>query len=199
MIYGYRRKDARKRLRHHIGGIEPAAEPDFEEQHVRRAVGEQNEGRGGFDLEHCDRRVAVGPLAGLQGAHEIRIGHQNAAVRSSQPETLVHPHQIGRGVDVHPGAGGFQHGAHERDGRSLAVGAAHMDDRRQVLFRMAEPIEHMPHAIERKIDALGMQRQQPRQDGVHGRANVRLGHQTDLPRFCFCSTYERSTALMRRW
>src|SRR5215831_16639552 len=65
MVQGYRRNDARKRLRHHIGGIEPAAEPDFEEQHVGRVVGKQNEGGGGFDLEYGDRRMAVGPLAGL--------------------------------------------------------------------------------------------------------------------------------------
>ena len=100
---------------------------------------------------------------------------------------------------MHPSPGRFKHRAHERNGRSFAVGARDMDDGRQALFRMAQPLEHMPHAVERKIDALGMQRKQPCEDGVDGRADVRLGHQADVPRFCFCSTYERRTALMRRW
>ena len=33
-------------------------------------------------------------------------------------------------------------------------------------LRMAERVEDAPHAIERKIDQLGMQRKQPRDDGV---------------------------------
>src|SRR5262249_30431812 len=73
---------------------------------------------------------------------------------------------------MHAGAGQLQHRTHERDGGSLAVGSGIMEDWRQALLRMTEPAEHMPHAIKRKIDALGMQRQEPRQDGVY----LRLGH-----------------------
>ena len=41
-----------------------------------------------------------------------------------------------------------------------------MDQRRQSLFRMIERGKQALDAIERQVDALGMQRQQPRQDGV---------------------------------
>ena len=34
--------------------------------------------------------------------------------------------------------------------------------------RMAEPLQHAPHPLERQVDALGMQREQPRQDGIDG-------------------------------
>ena len=60
----------------------------------------------------------------------------------------------------------LQHGAHEGDGRSLAVGAGDMDHRRQPALGMAERIEDAPHAAERQVDALGMQREQARQDRV---------------------------------
>ena len=172
MVEGYWRDDAGERLGHHVGGVEPAAKPDLEQQDVGRMAGEQHQRRGGLYFKDGDRRIAVGLLAGFQCAGEVVIGHEHAATYPTEPEAFVQVDQIGRGVDMHPSPGRFKHRAHERDGRSFAVGAGHMDDRRQALFRMAQPVEHMPHAIEREIDALGMQRQQPREDGVY----VRLFH-----------------------
>ena len=67
---------------------------------------------------------------------------------------------------MHAVARRLQHRAHEGDGRALAVGAGDMDDRRQPPLRMAERVEHAPHPVERQVDALGMQRQQPRHDGI---------------------------------
>ena len=123
------RDHAGERLRHHIGGIEPAAEPDFEQQRIRRIVGEQQEGRRGLDFEHCDGRVAIRLLTGFQRGDKFGVGHQDAAAALPDPVALVHPHQVGRGVDMHARTGSFQHGAHERHGRSLAIGAGNMDDR----------------------------------------------------------------------
>ena len=39
----------------HVGGVEPAAEADFEQQHVGRMAREQQERRRRGDLEHGDR------------------------------------------------------------------------------------------------------------------------------------------------
>jgi len=41
-----------------------------------------------------------------------------------------------------------------------------MDDRRQALLRVAQRLENTPHALEGEIDALGMQLQEPRDDGI---------------------------------
>jgi hypothetical protein len=48
-----------------------------------------------------------------------------------------------------------------------------MDDRRQLAFRVIERFEQAPHPVERKIDPLGMERQEPGQDRVY----VGVGHQ----------------------
>ena len=63
----------------------------------------------------------------------------------------------------------FEDRAHEGDGRAFAVGAGDMDHRRQPPLRMIERGQQPLDAVERQIDALGMQRQQPRQDGVDRR------------------------------
>ena len=60
---------------------------------------------------------------------------------------------------MHALARRFQDRAHESDGRSLAVGAGDMDHRRQPPLRMIERGKEPLDAIERQIDALGMQRQ----------------------------------------
>jgi hypothetical protein len=43
-----------------------------------------------------------------------------------------------------------------------------MDHRRQLAFRMPDRGQQPPHPIEREIDQLGMQRQEPRDDGING-------------------------------
>src|SRR6202451_1701375 len=67
---------------------------------------------------------------------------------------------------MHALAGRFEDRAHEGNGRAFAVGAGDMDQRRQFLFRMIERGKQALDAIERRVDALGMQRQQSRQDGI---------------------------------
>ncbi len=69
---------------------------------------------------------------------------------------------------MHAQPGRFEDRAHEGDGRALAVGSGDMDDRRKLAFRMAERRQQPPHPIERKIDQLGMQRQQTLDDGIDG-------------------------------
>ncbi len=77
---------------------------------------------------------------------------------------------------MHARARRLQHGAHERDGRALAVGAGDMDDRRQLALGMAERFEQAPHAVERQVDPLGVERQEPRQDRVYmGHAEFVMG------------------------
>ena len=59
---------------------------------------------------------------------------------------------------MHALARGFQDRAQEGDGRALAVRAGDMDHRRQFALGMLERGEQALHAIERQVDALGMQR-----------------------------------------
>ena len=82
MVHRHRRDRAGERLLDHVGGVEPAAEPDLEQQHVGRMAREQQERRGGLDLEHGDRRVAVGALAFGQRVGQLVVADQLAAARA---------------------------------------------------------------------------------------------------------------------
>ena len=99
-------------------------------------------------------------------ARELLVRDQRALARRAEPEALVETHEMRRGVDMHAQARRLEDRAHERDGRALAVGAGDMDHRRQLALRMPERSQQPPHPIEREIDQLGMQRQQPRDDGI---------------------------------
>ncbi len=74
-------------------------------------------------------------------------------------------------------AGGFEAGAHDRDGRALAVGAGDMDHRRQLFVRVAERGEQALDPSEREVDLLRVELHQPRQDPVGRPPAVRaIGH-----------------------
>ena len=85
----------------------------------------------------------------------------------AQPEALVEAHQMRRRVDMHAQSRRLQDRPHESDGGALAVGAGDMNDRRQTPLRMVERVENAPHAVERKIDPLRMQREQPLDNGIY--------------------------------
>src|SRR3954453_16504303 len=53
-----------------------------------------------------------------------------------------------------------------------------MNDRRHVSFGVAERLKDAPHAIERKVDQLGVETKQPCNDGIdgiHARDQARAG------------------------
>ncbi len=95
-----------------------------------------------------------------------------AAASFTDAKALVEPHQIGRRIDVHAFAGRLKNRTRERDGRTLAIGAGHMDGRRQMALRITERGKQPLDAIQRKVDALRMQRQQ---SGRNGADRGRLG------------------------
>src|SRR5262245_63650605 len=129
---------------------------------------EQEEARSGRDLEHGDRSGGIGTLAFLEHGGEFLVRHQYALARPAQPEPLVEAHEMRRGINMHAQARRFEDRADERDGRALSIGPGDMNHRRQLAFRMPDRGQQPPHAIERKIDQLGVQREQPLDDGIDG-------------------------------
>ena len=95
MIDRHRCNDAGQRPLDHIGGVEPAAEPDFEKQNVGGMAREQQKRRGGLDLEHRDRRVAVLGLAFGQRIGERGIVDELAAALAADAKALIEMDQIG--------------------------------------------------------------------------------------------------------
>src|SRR5579872_4016518 len=63
-------------------------------------------------------------------------------------------------------AGSFQHRTQKRTDGALAVGSGNMNHRRNAPFGVTEPFQQALDAIQYEIDAFGMKRQKPLQDGV---------------------------------
>ncbi len=111
-----RRDDAGERPLDHIGGVEPAAEPDFEDQHIGGMPGKQQQRRRGGDFKHRNRGAFVGLFAFLQRADEFGVGDQPPFAMSAQTNALVEAHQMRRRIDMHPSPRRFQHRPQERNG-----------------------------------------------------------------------------------
>ena len=58
------------------------------------------------------------------------------------------------------------------NGGTLAVGAAHVNDRRQFFFRVSQPRQNPLHALKAEINDLGMQGEQPVQYGITARHGI---------------------------
>src|SRR5262249_19555929 len=86
-------------------------------------------------------------------------------------DALIETDEMRRGVDMAAIARRLERGARERHDRALAVGARHMDDRRQLPLRVAEGLQKPLDARQREIDDARMQRGEAREqrvDGGHG-------------------------------
>ena len=150
---------------HHIGRVEPPAKPDLQHQQVGRDRREQVEGDRRRHLEHRDGFAGIDAFHMLQRLRQRILAHQCA----SQPDAFVEADQVGGGVDMHPEPRRFRDGAQEGAGRSLAIGAGHMDHRRQAPFGIAEGVEAGLHAPEAEVDQLRVQAVQPFDDGLAAR------------------------------
>ena len=162
VIHADRRDHGRQRRLDHVGGIQPPAEADFQQHHVGRMLREQTKRRRGLNLEKGDGRAGIGPLAMLQRRAQFFIADQRAAAGPPQTKAFVDPHQRGRGIGVNAQLRGFQNRPQIRDRRTLAIGAGDVNHRRQLAFGMFEPLQQKLHPLQTQIDAIGMQRRQPR-------------------------------------
>ena len=146
--------------------------PTSSSTHIGRMLREQAERRRGLDFENGDRRAGIDALAMFERAAQFVVADEHAAAGAAEPKAFVDPHQIGRGIDVDAQARGFQDRAQIGDRRALAVGAGDMDDRRQFALGMIEPLQQPMHPLEIEIDALRMQRGQPRDQFAERRSAV---------------------------
>ncbi len=172
MVAADRRHHRAGRPVDHVGGVEPAAEADFQEQHVGGALREEQERRGRGDLEHRDRLAGIGALTAREGVGQTVLVHEVPAADPADAHPLVESHEVRGGVDVGGQAAGLQNRPHERDGRALAVGAGDVDHGRQAALRMVQPREQPLDAAERQVDGAGVERQEARHQGV-GRGHRR--------------------------
>jgi hypothetical protein len=169
MVEGEPGDDADQRAFNHVGGIEPPTETDLEQGDIGWMAREQEERRGGLHFEHGDRRAAIFCLAFGQRVAELRVVDEPPTAHSSEAKALVKTNQIRRSIDVNFSACCFERGPHEGDAGAFAVGSRYMNDGRLPPLRITKRGKEPLNSIERKIDPFRMQRQKPRQHGIHGR------------------------------
>ena len=158
MIERDRRDDGERRALEDVRRVEAAAEPDLEQEHVGRVLGEGEERRRRRDLELGDVVVAVARLrAGQHVDQRVLADRVRLAAGAGELDALVEAHQMRRGVDVHARARGLEHGLEIGRHRALAVGAGDVHARRQAFVGIAELAEQPLDAAERKIDQQRMQ------------------------------------------
>ena len=66
----------------------------------------------------------------------------------------------------------FEDGSDVSNGRTLAIGSRHMNDRRQFFFRVSQLRKNPLHALKAEINDFGMQGEQPVQYGVTTRQDI---------------------------
>jgi hypothetical protein len=159
---------ARQRAFDHVRGVEPSTETDLEQRDVGRMAREQHECRGSLHFEHRNRCAAVFRFALRQSVAELGVVDKPAAAVAAEAKAFIETNQIRRSVDVNPLAGGFERRSHKGDGGAFAVGASYMDGRRNSPLRIIKRCQEALDAIEGEIDPFRMQRQKPRQHGIHG-------------------------------
>ena len=158
MIKGNGRDHAGDWRGNDIGCVKLSPQTHLQQQHIGWCLCKEYEGCNGCHLENSDRLAGICGLAALEYRSQLIFIHK----LSSQPDALVKPHKMGRCVNVHSFSCGLKHGAHERYGRTLAVGASHVDGRWELELGVPQLWEKKLHAIQRQVDFLGMERQKPR-------------------------------------
>ena len=118
--------DTGQRPLDHVGGVQPASEPDFKQQHIGRMMRKQQKRRRSLHLKHGDRRAVIFGFALAQRIDQIRVIDEIAA----DAKALMRAHEMWRRINVNALACRFQNGARERDRRTLAVGAGDVNKRR---------------------------------------------------------------------
>jgi hypothetical protein len=116
-----------------IRGVEAAAETDFDDRGIGRMLGKQDEGDGGQYFEDGDLLPALASATRRRASAKTASSTScTAPALDADAVALVPIDQMRRGVDMGAVAAGFQQRAAEGGDRTLAVGAGHMDDGRQL-------------------------------------------------------------------
>jgi hypothetical protein len=95
-------------------------------------LGKQHEGNGGQDLENGDLLAGIGLGDPAQCVGKTASSTSLPPPLDADAVALVPIDQMRRGVDVDAVAAGFKQGPAKRQRTTLAVGAGHMNDGRQL-------------------------------------------------------------------
>ena len=110
VIQRNRRDDGKRRARHDVGGVEPSAEPYFQDQDIGRTLGKGEKSRRRRDLEKSHDIAGVGVLNPRQVVHKCGLSDRCSLVAGpGEFDPLMEANEMRGGVDVHASAGRLQH------------------------------------------------------------------------------------------
>ena len=119
--------------RHHVGGVEPAAQADLHASDARTSIPKVHEPHHGEHLKGGDVAVLIFPVqAAHQGLElldlvgELLLGDWADA---GDGDALAHGMEVRGGIHTGAQPGGFEHRRHHRDGAALPFGAGDVNHR----------------------------------------------------------------------
>ena len=152
------RRDYAQNRRHHIGRIEPPAEPRLDHRALDARLGEVQEHHRHRELEKRERqpRAVVNCAQPLDIIQHLR--RRNFGAGDERPLRQVY--QVRLGVESGAVAGGAEATVEHRGHRTFALGARDMN-RAKPAMRIADQFERGVHAFELVDLAARLQRIQP--------------------------------------
>ena len=133
-----------------VGGVEPPAEADLEDDGVERLRGEDLPRRQRAELEIGQRHVAARRFDPREALAQRGVVDRPPV----DADALVVIDQMRRGVEADAIAGAAQDALEHGAGRALAVGAADEDDRAGLA--LAQAAADFAHPVEAQRDRLGV-------------------------------------------
>ena len=148
-----------------IGRIEASAQADFHDAGIGGDAGEFGECCGDRDFEKAGAEIfACIEHFGEQFGQPVVIDQ-----RSCEADAFVVPHKVRARSNMDRISLFLEHCAQEGAGRPLAVGSGDMEDGRQAVVRIAEPVQERAYRIEAKPAFGNGQRGQPVELSLHCR------------------------------
>lgn len=140
-----------------VGGVQPAAQADFQHNHVHLGRDKGMHRRQGGKLKISQPGVAAPGLDSGKAGGQLGV--------AGGLEVNRHPFVVGqqmrRGKRPHPIAGGVQDGGQHGAHRALAIGAGHSDHRAG--RNQSHGVAHGAHAVQPQVDAVDVEGFQPGQ------------------------------------
>jgi len=127
-----------------VGGVQPPAKANLDNAGVSRMLGK---GQKGCRCRHLEK-ARIHPFGNVQNTLQITRQRIVADQLSRHPDTFVEADQMGRRKDMDGLAIGFHRRAQEGAGRSLAVGARNVKDRRQSAVGIAQPLQQRGYPLQ---------------------------------------------------
>ena len=138
-----------------VGGVQPAAQPHFQDGHIQQRMAHQPQDGQRGELKIGQRNIIA--IERSCAFHRFKVRYQIRSIYSfaMHAAALFKMHQVRRGVDPGAKTGLLGHGLQHGAGRTLAIGACNGDDR--AVKTQAHAGGHLTDPLQAHVDVLRVQ------------------------------------------